>query len=327
MKVVFWGRLAKDSIEPRLKQVSGVDLIVVDHLHDLIEKLPGADALITPDCHAADEAERIVQALRGPAKSVRWLQFVTAGQEGLTAAGLFELGSRITVTHQGGAVAPAVAEHAIAMLLGLARRFPEICDKSARHVWDSTINQRATALEGRVLAIIGFGNVGHQIALRARAFEMPILAVTGSPKPDALADEVHPLSGLHHVLRRADAIVVSIALTNDTYHLFGPEEFDVCKSSVFFVNVSRGGVVDQMALCKALMERKLAGAGLDVTEHEPLPADDPLWNCPNIIISPHMAGGGSPRSRWRLTELIAQNLERFIAGKPLRNIQERRRPS
>ena len=121
--------------------------------------------------------------------------------------------------------------------------------------------------------------------------------------------------------------LVVVDRVNDTYHLFGPEEFDVCKPSAFFVNVSRGGLVDQTALCKALVEGKLAGAGLDVAEHEPLPADDPLWGCPNILISPHMAGGGSPRSRWRLTELIAQNLERFIAGEPLRNIQERRRPS
>jgi phosphoglycerate dehydrogenase-like enzyme len=130
MKVAFWGRLAKDSLVPRLRQVSGIDLVVADQINDLVEELPGAEALITPDYHAADDAERIIQALRGPARSVRWLQFVSAGQEGLTAAGLFELGSRITVTHQGGAVAPAVAEHAIAMLLGLARRFPEICEKS-----------------------------------------------------------------------------------------------------------------------------------------------------------------------------------------------------
>jgi phosphoglycerate dehydrogenase-like enzyme len=156
---------------------------------------------------------------------------------------------------------------------------------------------------------------------------MSILAVTVPPAPDDLADEVHPLSGLHDVLRRADAIVISIALTDDTYHLFGPEEFDVCKPGAFLLNVSRGGVVDQVALCKALMEKKLAGAGLDVTEPEPLPADNPLWSCPNIVISPHMAGGASPRSRLRLAEMIAENLERFIAGKPLRNIQERRTPN
>jgi phosphoglycerate dehydrogenase-like enzyme len=322
MRVVFLGRLSKDTIAQRLKRVPGVDLFVADTVPQLVEALPGADVLITPDC-LGDEARQIVEALRRPGSTVRWLQFVSAGQEGLTAAGVLSLPPNLTITQQGGAVAPSVAEHAMAMLLALARRIHESSANTAKRFWDPSIGQRTTALEGRTLGIVGFGNVGRQIARRARAFEMPILAVTVPPEPDPLADEVHPLSGLENVLRRSDAIVVSIALTKHTYHLIGAKEFAVCKPSAFFVNVARGGVVDPVALRQALDEGKLAGAGIDVTEPEPLPPDDPLWNCPNVIISPHVAGGGSPKSRIRLAEIIGDNLERFVTGKPLAHALER----
>lgn len=129
----------------------------------------------------------------------------------------------------------------MAMLLALARRSHESSMNTIRRVWDPTLTLKTTALEGRVLAIIGCGNVGRQIARRARAFEMPFLAVTARSKPDPLADEVHPLSGLRDVLSRADAIVVSIALTKETYHLIGAKELAVCKPTAFFVNIARGG--------------------------------------------------------------------------------------
>lgn len=322
MRVVFFGRLAREAIEPRLQQVSGVDLVVVDRIPELIAALGGADALITPDC-LEDEAEQIMAALRGPGKTVRWIQFVSAGQEGLTAAGILALPSGIVITQQGGAVGPAVAEHAMAMFLGLARRIPEISIDTGQRVWDPTIGRKTTALEGRILAVIGLGNVGRQLARRARAFDMKILGVTRRPGSGEFADEVHPLAGLRHVLGRADAIAVTIALTDETYHLIGEEEFAVCKPNAFFVNVARGGVVDNSALCRALNEGKIAGAGLDVTEPEPLPPEDPLWDCPNVIISPHIGGGGSPKSRVRLVGTIADNLERFVAGKPLTNVLER----
>jgi phosphoglycerate dehydrogenase-like enzyme len=322
MKVVFLGRLSKDAIAARMKKVPGADVVVADTVAQLVEALPGADALITPDC-LGDEARKIVEALRGPGKTVRWLQFVSAGQEGLTAAGVLSLPPSLTITQQGGAVAPSVAEHAMAMLLALVRRIHESSANTAKHFWDPTLTQRTTALEGRVLAIVGLGNVGRQIARRARAFEMPILAVTVPPDPDPLADEVHPLSSLQNVLSRADAIVVAIALTKNTYHLIGAKEFAVCKPGAFFVNVARGGVVDPVALRDALNQGKIAGAGIDVTEPEPLPPDDPLWNCPNVIISPHIAGGGSPKSRIRLAEIIGDNLERFVTGKPLAHVLER----
>ena len=125
------------------------------------------------------------------------------------------------------------------------------------------------------------------------------------------------------MLSQADAITVSIALTKRSYHLIGTQEFANCKPKALFVNVARGGVVDPVALRDALNQAKIAGAGIDVTEPEPLPPDDPLWNCPNLIISPHVAGGGSPKSRLRLAEIIGDNVERFVTGKPLAYVLER----
>lgn len=321
MRIVLFGSLSKEAITERIKRVPGVELSVVDTVPQLLKELPGADALITPDVRGGS-APQIVEALRSPGNTVRWLQFISAGQEGLTNAGLLDLPA-VTITQQGGAVAPAVAEHAMAMLLALARRIHESSINTAKHSWDPTIGQRTTALEGGVLAIIGLGNVGRQIARRARAFEMRILGVTVPPDFDPVADEVHSLADLRDVLSQADAIVISIALTKDTYHLIGVKEFAVCKPTAFFVNVARGGVVDPFALREALNHGKIAAAGIDVTEPEPLPPDDPLWNSPNLIISPHVAGGGSAKSRMRLAEIIGDNVERFAAGKPLSHVLER----
>jgi phosphoglycerate dehydrogenase-like enzyme len=148
---------------------------------------------------------------------------------------------------------------------------------------------------------------------------MKLVGVTRTATPNPLVDEVRPLSALHDALRGADAIVVALALTEQTHHLIGREAFAVCKPSALLVNVARGGLVDPAALRDALTSGRIAGAGLDVTEPEPLPADDPLWDCPNLIISGHFAGGGSLRAQERLAAGAADNLARLVAGQPLLN--------
>jgi phosphoglycerate dehydrogenase-like enzyme len=168
-----------------------------------------------------------------------------------------------------------------------------------------------------VLAIVGFGSIGQEIARRARGFGASVVAVTRTPRPNELADEILPLSTLHEVLGRADAIAVAIALAPETHHLLGPAAFAACKKGALFVNVARGGIVDQAALAAALNAGTIAGAGLDVAEPEPLPADDPLWSCPNLLISGHFSGSGSLLSQRRLADGAGDNLERFIAGRPL----------
>jgi phosphoglycerate dehydrogenase-like enzyme len=250
---------------------------------------------------------------------VKWLHFISAGREGYE-----ELGwpPGITVSYAGGGVSPAVAEHAMALVLGMGRRVPDMVTTiMARKAFDRTlIAPKARSLEGATLVIVGYGHIGRELARRAKPFGVRIVSVARTPRPDDLVDEALPLSQLHAALAQADVVVVAIALMPETTNLLGEAEFAACKKGALLVNVARGPVIDQVALKRALESGHLGGAGLDVTEPEPLPADDPLWNTPNLIISPHFAGSGSAHSVRRIAEGVTDNLRRLIAGQPLEHV-------
>jgi phosphoglycerate dehydrogenase-like enzyme len=170
------------------------------------------------------------------------------------------------------------------------------------------------------LLLVGYGHIGREFAQRVRPFGVHILTVSRSAQRDELVDEALPLSALHQALGRADAIVVVIAHTPETTGLLSDAEFDACRKGALLVNVARGAVVDTQALRRALADGRIGGAALDVTDPEPLPPDHPLWDGPNILISPHFAASGSPRSLQRLGEGVAQNARRLLAGETLLHI-------
>jgi phosphoglycerate dehydrogenase-like enzyme len=317
MRIVYWPRiaLARKLIIEGLSSVPGAELVVAETLPAVLEALPGACGLVTADA-PAEEARQVVRCLEGAARSVHWLHFVSAGQEGFLAAGI---PPRLTVTHPGGAVSPTVAEHAMALMLALARRIPDVHMAAQRGKWDRSMAARCISLEGQNLAVVGFGSIGQEIAKRARAFGMTITAVNRSGKPHPLADTTYALAELRDALAAADVVAVSIALTADTSGLIGPDAFAAMKPTALFINIARGGVVDQIALRSALETGVLAGAGLDVTDPEPLPDGDPLWSAPNIIISGHFAGAGSMKGQQRLADGARDNLVRLVTGQPFVN--------
>ncbi len=320
MQVVYWARLglARPQVTAALQAVPGATLTVVDTLPELLAALPGAEALLTYDA-PPPLARQIVAAIEAPESRLRWLHILTAGREGFEAAGMPR---RIPVSWAAGAVAPAVAEHAMALLLALGRQVPAVLAQQAKAHWDRGFTTRATSLEGATLAIIGMGHIARELAPRARAFGMRVEAVTRTARPEQAVDAVHPLPALHGVLARTDAIVVAINLAPATQHLFNSDAFAACKRGALLVNVGRGGLVDQAALIAALQSGQLGGAGLDVTDPEPLPDGDPLWFAPNLIIAPHFAASGSGRSMARIAEGAAGNLRRLLAGEPLHNLVE-----
>ncbi|MCJ0766043.1 D-2-hydroxyacid dehydrogenase [Variovorax terrae] len=316
MRILYWPKiqLGRAVIAEQLGAVPGAELTVTETLPQLLAALPGAAGVVLADAPEA-EARQVVEQLRAPGNTVRWLHFVSAGREGFEAAGL---PPGIAVTYAAGAAAPAVAEHAMALLLALGRRIPVVLAQQAERHWDRAApGSRAWALEGKTLVIVGYGQIGQEIAKRARPFGARIVALSRSARPDALVDEALPLSQLHEALGRADAVMLSIALTPETQHLIGRDALARLKPGTLLVNVARGGVIDQVALREALHNGRLAGAGLDVVDPEPLPATDPLWDSPNLILSPHFAGSGSPATVARLAGGAAENLRRFIAGQPL----------
>jgi phosphoglycerate dehydrogenase-like enzyme len=223
----------------------------------------------------------------------------------------------VVVTNAGDAYAPTVAEHALALLLALVRRLPGAIARAAQGTWDQSDGRNIGTLYDATVAVVGFGNIGHEVALRLRGCGARVIAVTRSGRPDPLADESVSSDRLLEVLARSDAVVLAVPLNAATRHLVDAPALAALRPHAILINVSRGPVVDHAALREALAAGRIGGAGLDVTEPEPLPADDSLWTLPNALITPHVAGYGGDVAPRRILTVVERNLKRFIAGEPL----------
>jgi D-3-phosphoglycerate dehydrogenase len=174
------------------------------------------------------------------------------------------------------------------------------------------------------MGIIGYGAIGRSVAQRAVAFEMTVLAVDAVPGSGSpYCEEVWPVDRLADLLRASDVVVVAAPYTKQTHHLLGEAEIAMMKPDAYLITVSRGGIIDEVALAKAMQSGHLAGAGIDVTEREPLPPDSPLWDLPNVIITPHLAGSSAQKER-RCVEILRENLLRYQRGEPLINVVDKR---
>jgi phosphoglycerate dehydrogenase-like enzyme len=312
MKVVYNASLGKAQLQKRLAEMIGDRAVWVDDAAVAGRELADADALICPDHFIP----KVIDAVRA-APNLRWVQLVTAGYDHIKTLGVPE---RITVCNAGEAYAPAVATHAIALLLALQRRLPDARAGQARHEWSKPYAAHASIPAFNTAVVIGFGPIGREIARLLRAFGATVIAVSRHGRPHAMADETVAADRLHDVLPRADAIVIAAPFDATTRRLIDARALAACKPTAILVNIARGGIVDQAALAAALRGGALAGAGLDVTEPEPLPPDDPLWDCPNLIITPHYAGASGPRAGERIADIAGGNLRRFLDGAPLQHL-------
>jgi phosphoglycerate dehydrogenase-like enzyme len=258
------------------------------------------------------------EALRRCAsRALGWIHFTSAGIDGGLAMGL---PGWVTVTNSTGVKAAMVSEHALALLLALVRRLPDMAaDQRARRWRREEINARVRTLAGALVCVVGLGSIGREIARKARAFEARVIAVSRQGRAGGDIEAVFPRECIGEALGRADAVVISTSADATSFHLIGEQALAAIRPEAFLVNVARGNIVDGAALAAALAAGRLAGAALDVTEIEPLPSDSPLWEAPNLIISPHVAGGGSS-GYTEQKALFAENLARFRAGEPLRNV-------
>jgi len=253
------------------------------------------------------------------APRLKWIQSPSAGVE--FVARIPELvASDIILTNTRGAHGPSIGEHAMALLLALTRHIPESLEQQQRHHWErGRLYRTAREVGGLTMGIIGFGALGRGIAQRATAFEMKLLAVdaqavSGQP----FLDDVWPVSRLDDLLEQSDVVVVAAPLTPETHQLIGAEQLARMKDDAYLIVVSRGGIVVEDALLAALKSGKLAGAGIDVVEEEPMAADNPFWNAPRLILTPHLAGASAPKER-RVVEIFRDNLLRYQNGEPLLN--------
>jgi phosphoglycerate dehydrogenase-like enzyme len=306
MRIVYWPlrRTYEASVTAALRAQPDVELTLVRSFEELVANLPGADALVTNDPPPKISAD-LRALLRATTTTLRWIHITNAGHDGLDAA---DVPDGIVVTASAGANARVLAEHIVALMLAFTRRIPEFAIASRAGTWDDAQRASMTSVEGQTLAIVGLGFAGRELAKLARALGMRVLAVRHAANDDPLVDAVYPLAALPLALSQADFIALTVALTEETQHLMGYTEFAACKPTAYLVNVSRGAIVDQVALAAALAAGTIAGAGLDVSDPEPLPPGDPLWKAPNLIVTAHLAGSTSPMTVQRMGEYVVANL-------------------
>lgn len=256
------------------------------------------------------------------APRLRWFHGWGAGVDGLLRhPGLAE--RDFILTNTSGIHPNQMTEHTLALMLAFARRLPEAMRAQTGRTWRHMENNEVFELAGKTLLVVGLGAVGQRIAQVAAALGMRVLGIRRTPGPLPDIEHVAGIEGLPEHLPEADFVVLVTPLTPETRGLIGERELRLMKQDAYLVNVARGGVVDEKALVHALREGWIAGAGLDVFEQEPLPADSPLWEMPNVIITGHY-GGVSPAYDDRAFEVFLDNLHRYRAGQPLRNVVDKR---
>jgi phosphoglycerate dehydrogenase-like enzyme len=302
-----------------LKEAAATEAVVVTTADELSVHFPDAEILCS---------DIIPANWRTLAPRLRWLQFPGAGVDSLATTGLLDANSDVLVTTAAGVHAETISEYVFGSMLMFNRNWPQMVRLQDEHVWARSAtwyHLGGRELAGQTLGIIGLGNIGRRIAQLGRAFGMRVLGTrrsihySGDQEPDV--DQSFPPEQLHELLRLSDYVVISVPLTRETEKLIGEIELRIMRPNTYLVNIARGQVIDEQALISALREGWIAGAGLDVTEEEPLPSESPLYSMPNVILTPHISGN-SAHYDTRLAALFADNLKRYRISQQLQNRYE-----
>ncbi|MFC2059805.1 D-2-hydroxyacid dehydrogenase [Chloroflexota bacterium] len=255
---------------------------------------------------------------------LRWVQYMGVGMERAIEMGLME--GNITVTNASGVRAIPMAEYAIMDMLMLVKKVPLSFLNQQRKHWERL---SASDLQGKTAGIIGLGTIGHEVARLAQAFGMRVVATRKSVtrQEDSVmgVDKVYPRKDLLEMLSECDFVVLTAPLTEETNGMLGERELKAMKPGSFLVNISRGSIIDESMLIRALREGWIAGAGLDAFEKEPLNPESELWELPNVIISSHCSGVNDDVVNTEVTRLFCDNLKRYVDGQPLLNVVDKKK--
>ena len=295
------------------KRQTGVRCFQVWNREELDRRLDEFDVLVISGLWRNDLADK--------ATRLRFIQSIGAGTDQFGRDVLSARGIRLASAS--GVNMRAVSDHAMALILALARRLPEARDNQAKHHWRGMIGdltQREDELGGKTLVIVGLGKIGGRLASLAKAFDMRVIGVRRDVSAGkGAADHVHALADLPSLLPEADVVALTCPLTAETENLIDAHAFDRMKKSAHLVNVARGRVVNEAALIAAMRDGRIAAAAIDVTPEDPLPAGSPLWDLPNTFITPH-TGGETRRYEDNVLDILEENLRRLWEGQAkLRN--------
>lgn len=330
--------------EEHVERIRAVDERVrVLYREDLVPppRWPG-DHTGPPKWHRSREGEKEFLAMLGEAEvlydfprghvrdlvrvapRLRWVQASMAGAgEVAQKAGLQDTG--VTVTTASGVYSGPLAEFVMMALLQHVKDLDRLRRDKAEKRWREA---HTDTLYGKTLCIVGMGNIGRAVAARARPFGMRVVGVKRVVREEdeawEHADELYTTRDLHPALGEADCVVVTLPGTPETFRLLDAEAISAIKRGAYFVNVGRGKVVYERSLVEALMSGHLSGAALDVFEEEPLPEESPLWELPNVIVSPHSTDNVPGLTNELQSELFRDNLRRYLGGEPLRNTLDKK---
>ncbi len=312
---IFMASTLDDKFEKQVLDISSQITLLKDaEGKDRSEDLKRADihfGQIRPDAFAKTE-------------NLSWVQSVSAGVEHQLYPEFAN--SEVILTNAKGCYAPAIAEHTIGLLFSLTRQIGGQIRNMRQHQWGGSGDQ--IEMKNLTMGIVGFGGIGRQIARRARAMDMRIVAadIQGFYQEQIgdICDQMLPVDegGLQKLLEQSDVVVSAAPHTPRSEGMFGQEQFQQMKQGAYFINVSRGKLVDTDALQAALESGHLAGAALDVTNPEPLPEDHPLWSFDNVTITSHISGR-SQHSWERLQAVFVENVRRYINGMAMVNLVDK----
>ncbi|MFZ1753764.1 MAG: D-2-hydroxyacid dehydrogenase [Caldilineaceae bacterium] len=290
--------------------------------HEVIHASSDEEALaVAPEIEVI--LGRFPESVCAAAANLRWIQSFSAGMDKFLFPAMAER-DEVMLSNMAGMYAPQGAEHAWAFLLALARGLTQAREQQKQHQWKAG---SVVEITGMTLGIIGMGGFGMEMVKRAAGYNMTILAVDPmrTDIPPGVA-ELKPASkeNIHSLLRRSDAVMMACPRTPETYHLISTEELALMKPTAYLINVTRGGIIDEDALVAALEAGEIAGAALDVTEKEPLPAESSLWDAPNLLLTPHRAGASQHRPQV-IVRFFQEQLQRYLTGERPRNVIDKRR--
>jgi phosphoglycerate dehydrogenase-like enzyme len=302
--------------EAFLREFPEIEAVKADNLETLSAALEGAEIFHVYNSAFTPEFAKLV---REKGRALKWIQFTTVGIDIALKAGLPD---GVWVTNSGDVSQRVLAGHAIALMLGVMRGFHRFEPLRARRDYArQAMSRQLMAPDGARMVILGMGRIGQDIARKAKAFDMEVICVTRAAAPAVPEiDRVVPREKVDEVLPSADVVMVAMPLDAGTQGFLSAERIALMKETAVFVNISRGKVVDEVALARALAEGRIWGAGLDAFSQEPLPAASPLWDLPNVLMTPHVGGAGG-RELWRrMSELVRENTRRYLSGVPLKHV-------
>jgi phosphoglycerate dehydrogenase-like enzyme len=302
--------LASES-DPQLAMLGNVPHITGSTFSAFANAVSNAEVIL----HWTGSRETLREVFLASPK-VRWVHSRNAGLDNLLFPELVE--SPIPLTNGSGVFSQSLGEFALAAILYFAKDFPRMLRNQKSQRWEQF---DVDEIAGQTVGIVGYGDIGRAVATRAKAMGMNVFALKrhAPTQGDPIIDQFYAPPQIHKMLAACDYVVMAAPLTSETRHMISDAEFAAMKPSAIVINVGRGPVIDQAALLRALAEKKIRGAGLDVFEHEPIPAGDPIWSLDNVLISPHTA---DHTSTWLhdAMQFFIEQYQRFSKGEPLENV-------